>query len=88
VSHEPIYGTIAIRVVQVKQTEGRPSASFADSSRARSQAPALSFEGKLGSENVLGPLDVSEPITVSLKTQAATGWDAGLDVRVIGRVAR
>ena len=48
---------------------------------------SLSFDGKLGSANVLEPLDVSEPITVSIKTQAATGWDAALDVRVSGGVA-
>ena len=87
VSSDPIYGPIAIRVVKVKETAGQPSASFADSA-GRSKVPSFSFEGKLGSENLLEPLDLSEPIMVSIKTQAATGWDTALDVRVIGRVRR
>jgi hypothetical protein len=88
VSSEPIYGPIAIRVVQVKETAGQPSASFADSAAGRGKAPSFSFEGRLGTENLLDPLDLSEPIVVSIKTRAATGWDTALDVRVIGRVRR
>lgn len=88
VSNDAIYGPISIRVVRVKQTAGQPSASLIDGSSARAKTPSLSFDGKLGSENVLGPLDLSEPIMVSIRTQAATGWDAALDVRVMGLVSR
>jgi hypothetical protein len=87
-SSSAIYGPISIRIVGVKEVAGRPSASVGDGARARGQAPILSLIGKLGTDDVLEPLDLSEPIVVAISTQAATGWDTALDIRVAGRVGR
>jgi hypothetical protein len=87
VSTEPIAGPIALRVVGVKAVAGRPSATVTDSS-GRVGAPIFSFAGRIGSDDVLEPLDRSEPVVVTLRTQAGTGWDASLDVRVTGRLRR
>lgn len=66
----------------------RKSATFSDSVVARTATPEFSFAGKLGSADRLEPGDISEPVELSLKVSAETGYDAALDFRVLGVVAR
>jgi hypothetical protein len=88
VSNAPIWGPIIVRLVAAREAGGRPTLALVDSASVHNGEPRLSFDGRLGTDNVLEPLDVSERVWVTLRTQAATGWDGSLDLRVSGRVAR
>jgi hypothetical protein len=86
VSDRIIGGPVQLRIVQVGEAGGRKTAVLADSAVTGNARPAYSFAGRLGSANRLAPGDISEPVTLTLKVSAATGYDATLDFRVTGVV--
>jgi hypothetical protein len=80
VSDSPIHGPLTLRIVAISETSAGASA------RVDGNAREVRFTGKLGTDDVLLPLGISEAVPLTLRVAEATGLDAGLDFRVMGRV--
>lgn len=89
VSDRTIYGPIDLRVRGIVEVDGRATVELLNPHRSDGAASvAWSFDGRLGSEDLLAPMDVSEPIEIEVRTLAETGLDGALDVEVVGHLAR
>lgn len=77
VSNAPVYGPIMLRIV------GAGVGVLAgDSVSAEIRLPGL------GTDNMLPPLETSEPVIITVKAVEATGLDASFDFRIVGMVRR
>lgn len=88
VSGQPVYGPMRLEVVGVAAAGGGPTAELVDSAGVALPSPVISFAGKLGSADRLGPRVVSEAVEVVLKLRPGAGMDTALDFRVRGRISR
>jgi hypothetical protein len=80
VSDDPIHGPLTVRIVGISETSAGASA------RTERNTREIRFAGKLGTDDVLLPLGISESIEFRLRVAEATGLDAGLDFRVVAQV--
>jgi hypothetical protein len=79
VSKAPIFGPITLRIV----TTGA-SAVFLT---GKASAAEIRF-ARLGTDDVLPPLEVSEPVEITVKANVATGLDAAFDFPIVGGVKK
>jgi hypothetical protein len=81
VSGAPIFGPVMLRIVAIAETSAGASATVTGRN-----ARQVSFAGRLGADDILLPIGLSEPVEITLRIAEATGLDAALDFRVIGQM--
>jgi hypothetical protein len=80
VSDDPIHGPLTVRIVGISETSAGASA------RTERNTREIRFAGKLGTDDVLLPLGISETMELKLRVAEATGLDAGLNFRVVAQM--
>jgi hypothetical protein len=70
-----------LRIVAIAETSAGASATVTGRN-----ARQVSFAGRLGADDILLPIGLSEPVEITLRIAEATGLDAALDFRVIGQM--
>jgi peptidyl-prolyl cis-trans isomerase A (cyclophilin A) len=83
VSDAPIFGPITVRITGIATTPAGPTATVLGDARTN-----IRFARRLGADDMLAPLGLSEPVEITIRTREATGLDAALDFRVLAHVPR
>ncbi len=84
VSNAPVFGPLTVRILPSTGSRATAPAILAGDSIAS----GIRFNGRLGTDDILLPLGLSEPVEITLRTAEATGLNASLDFRVSGSVRR
>lgn len=78
VSDAPIHGPITLRVVGEAAGLSAVPDDVADA--------GLDFTGRLGTDDLLLPGGLSEPVDLTVRTSAEAGFDVAFDFKVFGRI--